>query len=94
MSYDHACFINVVVVRLVGCTAKFSEATLETAYGSEMNIQSTGSGCGGLYPQSMARSLKTISICGIELCEKKPAHFRVNFHREQPKAHLCNDHAV
>ncbi len=31
-----------VVVRPVECTAKFSETPLETAYGSEMNIQFTG----------------------------------------------------
>ncbi len=30
------------VVRPVGCTAKFSEMPLETAYGREMNIQFTG----------------------------------------------------
>uniref|UniRef100_A0A672RWG2 protein-tyrosine-phosphatase n=1 Tax=Sinocyclocheilus grahami TaxID=75366 RepID=A0A672RWG2_SINGR len=30
------------VVRLVGCTAKFSETPLETAYGREMDIQFTG----------------------------------------------------
>ncbi len=30
------------VVRPVGCTAKFSEMPLETAYGREINIQFTG----------------------------------------------------
>ncbi len=35
------------VVRTVGCTAKFSETPLETAYGREMNIKFTGnSSCG------------------------------------------------
>jgi len=29
-------------VRPVGCTAKFSEKPLETAYGRKMNIQFTG----------------------------------------------------
>ncbi len=35
------------VVRPPGCTAKFSEAPLETAYGREMNIQFTGNSSGG-----------------------------------------------
>ncbi len=33
------------VVRPVGCTAKFSETPLETAYSREMNIQFTGHSC-------------------------------------------------
>ncbi len=35
------------VVRLVGCTAKFSETPLETAYVREMNIQFTSNSSGG-----------------------------------------------
>ncbi len=41
----------------------------------------------------IARSLKTCDICGIVLCDKT-AHFRVAFFCVQPKAHLCNNHAV
>ncbi len=83
------------VVRPVGCTAKFSETPLETAYGREMNIQFTGNSSGGHSSISMpiARSLKTCDICGIVLCDKT-AHFRVAFYCGQPKAHLCNNHAV
>ncbi len=36
-----------VVVRPVGCSAKFSETPLETAYGREINIQFTGNSSGG-----------------------------------------------
>ncbi len=35
------------VVRSVGCTARFSETPLETAYGREMNITFTGYSSGG-----------------------------------------------
>ncbi len=35
------------VARPVGCTAKFSEMTLELDYGKEMNIQFTGNSSGG-----------------------------------------------
>ncbi len=40
-----------------------------------------------------ARFLKTCNICVIVLCDKT-AHFRVAFYCGQPKAHLCNNHAV
>ncbi len=40
-----------------------------------------------------AHSLKTCDICGIVLCDKT-AHFRVTFYCGQPRAHLCNNHAV
>ncbi len=40
------------------------------------------------------RSLKTCKICGIVLDDKTFAHFRVTFYCGQPKAHLCNNHAV
>ncbi len=41
----------------------------------------------------IARSLKTYDICGIVLCDKT-AHFGVAFYCGQPKAHMCNNHAV
>ncbi len=41
----------------------------------------------------IALSLKTCDICGIVLCDKT-ANFRVAFYCCQPKAHLCNNHAV
>ncbi len=82
-------------VRPIGCTAKFSEMPLETVYGREINIQFTGNSSGGhpAVTMTIARSLKTCNICGIVLCDKT-AHFRVAFYCGQPKAHLCNNHAV
>ncbi len=51
------------VVRPVGCTAKFSEMPLDTAYGREMNIQFAGNSSGGDSCSQHA------NICGIVLCE-------------------------
>ncbi len=41
----------------------------------------------------IAHSFKTCNICGIVLCNKT-ANFIVAFYCGQPKAHLCNNHAV
>ncbi len=83
-----------VVVGPVGCTTKFSEMPLETAYGREMNIQFTEQQLWGTFLQSaMARSLKTCDIGVIVLCDKT-AHYIVSVYCGQPKAHLCNNHAV
>ncbi len=81
------------VVKPVGCTAKFSETPLETAYGREINIQFMGNSSGGHYCMTIARSLKTCDICGIVLCDKT-THFRVAFYCGQPKAHLCYNNAL
>ncbi len=84
-----------VVVRPVGCTAKFSETPLKTAYGREINIQFTGNSSGGHSCSQHANCTlpQNCDICGIVLCDIT-AHFRVAFYCGQPKAHLCNNHAV
>ncbi len=58
-----------VVVRPVGCTAKFSETPLEMAYGREMNIQSTGN-CSGGYSCSQHANCATPSklATSVALC--------------------------
>lgn len=80
------------VVRLVGCTAKFSETPMEMAYGREVNIQFTGNSTGwhscSLHANCACSFKATTSValcCLINL--------RVVFLFGQPKAHLCNNHA-
>ncbi len=75
-----------VVVRPVGCTAKFSETPLEVAYCREINIQFTATALVDIPAVSMpiACSVKSCDICGIVLCDKT-AHFRVAFYCGQPK---------
>ncbi len=77
----------------VGCTAKFSETPLETAYGREINIQFTSNSSDGHSCSQHANCTLPQKICGIVLCDKT-AYFRVAFYCGQPKAHLCNNHAV
>ncbi len=77
----------------VGCTAKFSETPLETAYGREINIQFTGNSSDGHSCSQHANCTLPQKICGIVLCDKT-AYFRVAFYCGQPKAHLCNNHAA
>ncbi len=80
------------VVRPVECTAKLSEMILETTYGREMNIQFMGNSSGGHSCSQHANCTLPHNLC-LQLCDKT-AHFRVAFYCGQPKAHLCNNHAV
>ncbi len=83
------------VVRLVGYTAKFSEMPLETFMVAKLTFNSRATALVEIPAVSLpiACSLKTCDICGIVLCDKT-THFRVAFYCGQPKAHLCNNHAV
>ncbi len=83
------------VVRSVGCTAKFSETPWRWLMVEKLLFNSWATALVDIPAVSMpiACSLKTCDICGIVLCDKTE-HFRVVFYCGQPKAHLCNNHAV
>ncbi len=63
------------VVSLVGCTAKFSETPLNTAYGREMNIQFTDNSSGGhscsqhanCMPIARSLNLRHLWHCAVRL---------------------------
>ncbi len=67
---------------------------VSTAYGREINIQFTGSSSGGHSCCQHANCTLPQNVWhnGIVLCDK--TDFRVAFYCAQPKAHLCNNHAV
>ncbi len=93
--------LGCVVTRwsAVGCTGKFSEMPLERLWRwlmlekQKCNSRATVLVDIPAVSMPIARSLKTCYICGIVLCDNT-AHFRVAFYCGQPKAHLCNNHAV
>lgn len=68
-----------------GCTDKFSETFLETAYGREMNIQ--------LVLTFLLHSPSEL-VAPVAVLWDKSAHFKVAFYCGQPETHLCNNHAV
>ncbi len=59
------------VGRPVGCTAKFSETPLETAYGGEMNIQFTGNSFGwhSCSPSKLATSVALCCVIKLHILE-------------------------
>ena len=83
------------VVRLVGCTAKFSTTMLDAAYDRGVNIQFSGNSFGGYSCSQNANCMLPQLETFVTLCCVTKLHIlEWPFIVPQHKVHLCNGYAV